>query len=383
MLADYSASIDWGDLSTSAASITLSGGVFTVRGSHTYAEEGTKPITVTLSHESAANATANSTATMSVPAVVLTGGFSLSAVEGVASASPTVPTFAVPGGAEVLADYSASIDWGDLSTSAGSITLSGGVFTVKGSHTYAEEGTKTITVTLSHDAAGSSSASSTATIADPAVVVTGVAVSASEGSSFSGSVATFTDPGSAEAVGDYTATINWGDSSSDGGTISTNGDGSFTVNGSHKYTEEGSSYPITIFVSHDTAPTASAATTGTVSDPAVSPTGGFTVTAVEGAGSGARPVATFTDPGGAEILTDYSASIEWGDSSTSSGTITLSAGVFTVRGSHTYADEGTKPITVTPSHDGAPTATATSTATISDPAVSPTDDLSALASDGE
>src|SRR5207253_1994742 len=339
-------------------------------------------ITVTLSHESAAKATANSTATISDPAVVPTGGFSFSAVEGAASASQTVATFTDPGGAEPLADYSASIDWGDGSSSAGSITLSAGVFTVKGSHTYAEEGTKTITVTLSHDAAGSSSASSTATIADPAVVVTGVAVSASEGSSFSGSVATFTDPGSAEAVGDYTATINWGDSSSGGGTISTNGDGSVTVNGSHKYTEEGSSYPITIFVSHDTAPTASAATTGTVSDPAVSPTGGFTVTAVEGAGSGSQTVATFTDPGGAEILTDYSASIEWGDSRTSSGTITLSAGLFTVKGSHTYAEEGTKTITVTLSHDGAPTATATSTATVSDPAVVPTGGFNLSAVEG-
>src|SRR5438132_10055972 len=161
MLADYSASIDWGDLSTSAASITLSGGVFTVRGSHTYAEEGTKPITVTLSHESAANATANSTATISDPAVVPTGGFSLSAVEGVASASQTVATFTDPGGAEVLGDYSASIDWGDSSSSAGTISLSAGVFTVKGSHTYAEEGTKTITVTLSHGSAPAATATST------------------------------------------------------------------------------------------------------------------------------------------------------------------------------------------------------------------------------
>src|SRR5207245_4571831 len=84
VLTNYSASIDWGDSSSSAGTITLSAGVFTVRGSHTYAEEGTKPITVTLSHESAANATANSTATISDPAVLPTGGFSLSAVEGAA-----------------------------------------------------------------------------------------------------------------------------------------------------------------------------------------------------------------------------------------------------------------------------------------------------------
>src|SRR5207253_3173108 len=144
------------------------------------------------SHDGAPSATATSTATVSDPAVSTIGGFSLSAVEGAASASQTVATFTDPGGAEVLGDYSASIDWGDSSSSAGTISLSAGVFTVTGSHTYAEEGTKTITVTLSHDSAPNAFATSTATIADPAVVVTGVAVSASEGSSFSGSVASFT-----------------------------------------------------------------------------------------------------------------------------------------------------------------------------------------------
>ena len=34
------------------------------------------------------------------------------------------------GGAEVLADYSATLNWGDGSTSTGMITVSGSVFTV-------------------------------------------------------------------------------------------------------------------------------------------------------------------------------------------------------------------------------------------------------------
>src|SRR5207253_11424453 len=127
--------------------------------------------------------------------------------------------------------------------------------------------------------------------------------------------------------------------------------GSFTVSRRNKYTEETRRYPITTLVPYATLFRSTANSTATISDPAVVPTGGFRLTAVEGVGSGSQTVATFTDPGGAEILTDYSASIEWGDSSTSSGTITLSAGVFTVRGSHTYAEEGTKPITVTLSHD--------------------------------
>src|SRR5207302_1551106 len=155
-------------------------------------------------------------------------------------------------------------------------------------------------------------------------------------------------------AGDYPASIDWGDGSMSVGTIS--GAGTFTVSGSHTYVEEGA-YPITVTIGHDTAPDAITYSTATVSDPPVIATGGFTVTAVEGAGSGSQTVATFTDPGGAEVMGDYSASINWGDSSTSSGTISLSGGVFTVTGSHTYAEEGTKTITVTLSHDGTRRAT--------------------------
>ena len=57
----------------------------------------------------------------------------------VAYSSQTVATFTDPGGAEDLGDYSATIAWGDNSSSPGDISYSGGVFTVSGSHTYVEE----------------------------------------------------------------------------------------------------------------------------------------------------------------------------------------------------------------------------------------------------
>jgi Ca2+-binding RTX toxin-like protein len=113
-------------------------------------------------------------------------------------------------------------------------------------------------------------------------------------------------------------------------------------------------------------------------------TGGFQFVAVEGDPSAVQTVATFTDPGGAEGLDDYSAVIDWGDGTTSAGTITAGlGGVFTVSGSHTYAvglgtpsDFGNtfcdadppsyhKTITVTISHEEAPTAQAVSDAKIS------------------
>jgi hypothetical protein len=107
-----------------------------------------------------------------------------------------------------------------------------------------------------------------------------------------------------------------------------------------------------------------------VSDVAVTATGGFTV--VAGAGvSSTQTVAVFTDPAGAEALADYSATIDWGDKSTpSTGTISFnsSTGVFTVQGSHTYAQAGTDTVTVTVHHDTATDVTATSSADVFTPA---------------
>src|SRR5207244_3568473 len=92
-------------------------------------------------------------------------------------------------------------------------------------------------------------------------------------------------------------------------------------------------YAITVTISHEGAPAATASSTAVVSDPAVVPGGGFIVLGVEGTATGPRTVATFTDPGGAEGIGDYSATIDWGDGTpASAGTITLAGGVFTVQG---------------------------------------------------
>src|SRR5205085_7165222 len=54
-------------------------------------------------------------------------------------------------------------------------------------------------------------------------------------------------------------------------------------------------------------------------------------------------VATFMDTGGPENPNDtgdYNATINWGDNTTSTGTISLSGTTFTVAGSHTYGSSG-------------------------------------------
>jgi hypothetical protein len=106
----------------------------------------------------------------------------------------------------------------------------------------------------------------------------------------------------------------------------------------------------------------------TVVDPPVAATGGFTFTAIAGAPAPLQTVATFTDPGGPEALSDYSATIGWGDNTSSPAVILFdtSTGVFTVQGSHVYAQARSNTITVTIHHDAAPDATASGTANVTD-----------------
>src|SRR5262249_34964957 len=134
-------------------------------------------------------------------------------------------------------------------------SVSGGTFSVNGSHAYAEEGSATITVTIHHALAPDADATSSAAISDSAVNATGgLTVQATEATSFNNqAVATFTDP-SAEPLSDYSASIDWGDSSSSTGNISfDSGTGIFTVSGGHNYAEEGP-YPVRVTIHHDMAP---------------------------------------------------------------------------------------------------------------------------------
>jgi hypothetical protein len=98
-----------------------------------------------------------------------------------------------------------------------------------------------------------------------------------------------------------------------------------------------------------------------------SATGGFHISGVAGQ-SAAATLATFVDSGGPQNPNDpgdYHATIDWGDTTTSSGTITLAGTVFTVAGSHTYAEAGTFTVSVTVVHESAPPVTVTDTATVS------------------
>jgi hypothetical protein len=106
----------------------------------------------------------------------------------------------------------------------------------------------------------------------------------------------------------------------------------------------------------------------TISDQAITPAG-QNVRATEG-GLVSGTVATFTDADPTATAADYTAVIDWGDGSSSSGAITGSS-TFSVSGAHTYAEEGAYAIsvTITDADNPANSATVTSTATVTDAAL--------------
>jgi hypothetical protein len=190
-----------------------------------------------------------------------------------------------------------------------------------------------------------------------------------EGASPTFNLGSFTDPDG----GPWSVDVNWGDSSAHT-VFSMSSPGTITPQ-SHTYAEEGP-YTVTVKVTDTHDGQFDSKNFGvTVNDQAV--VGTAKPVSAKEAIAFMAPVATFIDPGGAElspsIAAEYQATIAWGDSSpNSAGTISYSDGAgsktapFTVTGTHTYAEEGPYSITVTISHDTAPNIIVHTTATVRD-----------------
>ena len=186
-----------------------------------------------------------------------------------------------------------------------------------------------------------------------------VGIAASEGVSFSGPVATFTDSDTAQEASNFTATIDWGDGTATAGVVA-GAAGSFSASGTHTYADEGSYAVTTVVTDIANALTATANGTAAVLETDVLAGAGLAINATRGAVfSGA--VATFSDTNTTNVPSDFVATINWGDGATTAGTVTGSAGAFTVSGSHAYAATGAFVLTVTLSDDAPGTATATVT----------------------
>ena len=159
-------------------------------------------------------------------------------------------------------------------------------------------------------------------------------------------VATFTDPNNASSdSGVYESSIDWGDGTTSDGTVVANDDGSFSVLGNWTYVNAGA-YPVSVkivdqigqVVFVDSTANVSGNITATAADLETGRLGVFTNVVV----------ASFTDVYAQAAPQDYTAAIDWGDGTISSGVIQANgSGGFDVVGSHQYTQIGDEAVQVT------------------------------------
>jgi uncharacterized repeat protein (TIGR01451 family) len=381
---NYSAVIDWGDTTASAGTISLNSGTYSVAGAHTYVEDG--PYTVSISITESGGDSATPSGTSNVREAVLSAtGSNFNAVEG-QPFTGTTATFNDPGSSDPASEFTGSIDWGDGTTTAGTVTGSNGNYAVAGNHTYTSHGNFNVATTFyeNNDPTFSITVGSTATVSEwltismtgPAQITEGgmlsYPISIHNPSTTDADNVVLTDTLPADASFSFAGFTQGGPFIASGqtvtgnlGTIAAGG----TVNGSivAQALEEGffvNSAGVSFNSANITDENQSVFTT--VIDAPLTPTSGKTISATKGkAFTGVLGSFTDADPNGEPA--DYSATIHWGDGTTSAGSIVPDGAGFDVVGTHTYAATGTNlALTVSVKDTGGSTATLNGLANVAD-----------------
>lgn len=303
------------------------------------------------------------------PSLLSSAGKALTGTEG-AAISGDIATFHDLITGETAANYTASIDWGDGTSTVGAVAPGADPdsYIVQGSHTYKTLGSYTTTIKIDDSDGDTTTVKGSASISNAPINGIASSFSASSGVQFAGLVAHFTDDNPFEKDTDLSATIDWGDGSAVAtGTVKANNVSGFDVQGSKTYSSPGS-YTFKVTVS-DGSQSVSFTGTATVTPPApvVSAT---TITCVEGALFSGN-VGSFTDADPSLTASSFASTVDWGDGSSSIGFIASNgSGDFNVSGSHTYSKYGTYVIKVKVGVNGGSTATANGQVNVSDAPIS-------------
>lgn len=312
-----------------------------INASHTYVRSGNYAVRLIVTDNSALADTVVLNAQVANVAPVV-GAVTLSAASQLPGASLTASaSFSDAGTGNT---HTALINWGDAGPALSvPVTETDGAGTLSGSHVYSVPGAYTVTITVIDDLGLSHSSSAVYVVTQPtATAATNGPWSGNEGSSISMSGA-----GSSSEVGAITTYAwNFGDG--------TTGSGA-TV--SHAYGKHGD-YTVTLTVTNAFGYTSQVTSTVTVAN--VAPVAGNITTTVDAPlpGHAVTVSVPFTDAGTDDT---HTATIAWGDGTTSSVTPTEANGVGSLAGVHAYAAPGSYTITVTISDCGALDGTATTT----------------------
>jgi hypothetical protein len=223
-------------------------------------------------------------------------------------------------GGGMATDFTATIDWGDGTSSIGAVSGSAGNYTVTDTHVYAQPGSHPVSIDVREASGNGTTLGATATVRTAVpLTATGMTVSAVEGQSFSGVVATLTDPNPASTADNFTATIDWGDGTTSPGALS-GSNGAYTVSGTHLYYVTGN-YDVTVVtvctVFPDLAPS-TANSIAQVANPALIAGVLTPPVAVEGQAFSDVTVFHFTDPNPYSVATDFTATVKTGDATLTS-----------------------------------------------------------------
>ena len=176
---------------------------------------------------------------------------------------------------------------------------------------------------------------------DAGLTATLANISATEGTAFNGTVATFhdADANTTAQTSDFTAVITWDDGTTSSGTVGSSGGGAFTISGSHTFARAGSRSVNVVLVGPGNGGIRQRERERRVCRPHASP---VAISAIEGTlFNGA--VAHFTDAYSSTTApaSDYAATVTWDDGTTSVGAITSQgSGQYTVSSAHTFTRPG-------------------------------------------
>jgi cyclophilin family peptidyl-prolyl cis-trans isomerase len=151
--ATLTATINWGD-GTATSTGTLSrdtsapgAASYVIRGTHTYAQAGIYTVLVTIAGDKGATAFARSTAVISADTIVAWGTYNEAAAATLSNR--IVAHFTDTNPSRRVADYVATIDWGDgVNTHGVVVRAPTGAFYVRGTHAYKDSQTYAIAVRI-------------------------------------------------------------------------------------------------------------------------------------------------------------------------------------------------------------------------------------------